>query len=126
MAIKLMSLRHVPADELDEIYALLDEHGIDFYETRVSAFAISTPALWLRDETQYAAARQLLDDYAVTRLASARETLQEQQRNGTARTMLDLLRERPLRFLFYLVLVVALVYFSIVPFWTFPFARQAP
>lgn len=119
MATKLMSLRNVPADELDDIYMLLEQHGIEFYETRVSAFAISTPALWLRDDTQYEAARQLLDDYAVTRLATAREALLEQQRNGTARTMLDILRERPLRFVLYLALVIGLVYFSIVPFWSF-------
>lgn len=119
MAIKLMGLRNVPADELDEIYALLAQHEIDYYETRVSAFGISTPALWLRDETQYLQARKLLDDYAIAREASAREALREQQRNGTARTTFGMLRESPLRFIFYLALVVALVYFSIVPFWSF-------
>lgn len=119
MAIKLMSLRNVPADELDEIYALLDQHEIDYYETKVSAFGISTPALWLRNEAQQTQARQLLDDYASARAASAREAFDEQQRNGTARTMLDMLRERPLRFVVYLALVIALVYFSTVPFWSF-------
>lgn len=119
MAIKLMSLRNVPPDELDEIYLLLDHNGIDYYETRVSAFGISTPALWLRDESQQTSARQLLDEYALARASAARETLREQQRSGTARTLFDIVRERPLRFVAYLALVIALVYFSTVPFWSF-------
>lgn len=119
MTIKLMGLHNVPADELDEIYALLDQHEIDYYETKVGAFGISTPALWLRDETQHTLARQLLDDYSVARAASAQENYREQQRSGSARTVFGMLREHPVRFVFYLALVATLVYFSTVPFWSF-------
>ena len=38
MATLLFRLRHVPDDEADDVRALLEENGIDFYET--------TPGNW--------------------------------------------------------------------------------
>ncbi len=115
MAIKLMNLRHVPDDELDEILLLLDEHDIHCYQTTAGMFGISLPALWLRDDGQYAEARVLLDGYAERRASEARRRWQQDVEAGRPRTLLDVWRERPLRTSFYLALVAALVYLSTVP-----------
>lgn len=117
MATKLMSLRNVPADELDDIIALLDEHDIAHHQTGAGILGISLPALWLDDGSQYAEARSLLDGYAERRASEARARWQSELAAGRQRTMFDIWRERPLQTLCYVVLVVGLLYVSTVPFW---------
>jgi Family of unknown function (DUF6164) len=117
MSSKLMSLRNVPADELDEIYALLDANAIGYYETTAGVFGISLPALWLPDDSQFAQARALLDAYAVQRSQQARASWQAGLEDGSRRTLAHMVREQPLRFVFYTLLIAALIYFSIAPFW---------
>ncbi|MFO7288296.1 MAG: DUF6164 family protein, partial [Gammaproteobacteria bacterium] len=48
MAKLLLNLRGVPDDEADEIRALLEEHGIAFYETPPSRWGVSAGGIWLR------------------------------------------------------------------------------
>lgn len=117
MAAKLMNLRNVPADELDEILTLLDEHSITYYETSAGVFGISLPALWLNDSSRYSEARALLDGYAERRASEAKLRWQAELDAGRRRTMWDIWRERPLQTACYLILVVGLLYVSTVPFW---------
>lgn len=116
MAVHLMSLRHVPEDELDEIHALLENRGIDVYETTAGTWGISLPALWLYDESQFAEARALLDAYAVERRERARREHAALKAAGKARTFVDIARENPVRVVLYLALAGAVAWFSLVPF----------
>lgn len=116
MAIQLLRLRGVPEDEVAELHALLQEHEVDYYETEAGNWGISMPALWLRDDADYARVRALLDDYQEARFRRVRAEYEELKRSGKARTVVDLLRENPVRFLLYLVLVGGLVYISTVPY----------
>lgn len=116
MAVLLMKLRLVPDDELAEIEALLDTHAIDYYATSAGTFGISLPALWLVDAGQLPQARELLETYAQQRQQQARELQQALQEAGRARTMLDIARENPLRFVLYLGFVAGLVALSTLPF----------
>ena len=118
MAVKLMNLRNVPDDELADIHALLDDHAIAYYETSAGTFGISLAALWLRDESQLEQVNTLLDEYARQRLATARAEFADLRNAGKTRTFADIARENPLRFVLYIVLVVAVVYFSVAPFVT--------
>lgn len=116
MAVLLMKLRLVPDDELAEIEALLEAHAIDYYSTSAGTFGISLPALWLVDAAQLPAARALLDRYADERQQQARALHEALRESGRARTMLDMARENPLRFVLYLVFVAVLVAVSTLPF----------
>jgi hypothetical protein len=116
VAVLLMKLRLVPDDELAEIEALLEAHAIDYYSTSAGMFGISLPALWLVDGAQLPQARSLLEDYAQQRRQQARSLQQALQEAGRARTMLDIARENPLRFVLYLGCIVALVALSTLPF----------
>lgn len=116
MAIQLMKLRHVPADELDEIHALLEARGIDVYETSAGTWGVSLPALWLHDASRLDEARTLLEAYAAERLERARREHAALKEAGQARTLLDIARENPLRFVVYLALAGATAWFSIAPF----------
>ena len=119
MAILLFPLRHVLHDEAEEVRALLSSHGIDFYETPASEFGISAGAIWLRDETQFKAARQLIDDYQAQRYATQRQRREELDRHGQRRTIVNILKENPLRFVFYLAVIAAVLYLSLKPFLAF-------
>ncbi|MGV3590998.1 MAG: DUF6164 family protein [Gammaproteobacteria bacterium] len=119
MAIHLMSLRNVPADELEEIQALLEANGIEVYETTVGSFGISMPALWLYNDTQLAQARALLDTYAEERRQRVQREHPELKAAGKARTFRDIAREDPVRFVVYLAAIGAVAWFALVPFLSF-------
>jgi len=116
MATQLVKLRHMPADELEEIHALMEAHEIEVYETSAGNWGISMPALWLSNDDQLSQAKALLEQYGeerFNRMRSEYETLKEE---GKARTFLDIARENPIRYVTYLVMIAGLFYISLVPF----------
>jgi hypothetical protein len=117
MAVLLMKLRLVPDDELAEIEDLLQAHELEFYTTTAGNWGISMPALWLVDDSRREEAKNLLEHYAVERQRRAREIYEAQRDAGKARTLWDMASENPLRWLLSLVMVAALLYVSLVPFW---------
>ena len=119
MPVQLMKLRGVPDDELAELYELLESEHIEFYETSAGNWGISLPALWLKDESQLEHAKSVLDHYHRQRFSSAREEYEKQKNEGRARGWLDLIRENPFQFILYMLIVLAMVYFSTVPFFSF-------
>jgi len=102
MPILLFNLRNVPEDEADEIRALLQQHGVEFYETPANRWGISGGGIWLADEERLAQARELIDRYQRERPARVR---------GEPRPPF-----RPLRALLYLAIVGLILYLSIKPF----------
>lgn len=116
MTKQLLKLRHVPEDELAEIYALLEQNDIEFYETPAGNWGISMPALWLVHDEQYKEARKLLDEYSEQRFRRVRQEYEGLKRAGKARTFMDIARENPLRVSLYLAIVIVLAYFSIAPY----------
>jgi hypothetical protein len=97
MAILLLNLRHVPDDEADEVRALLDAQGIDYYETRPGPFGISAGGLWLADPLQEERARLRLQEYQDERSRRAHEEREAERREGRLRGTWGLLRENPLQ-----------------------------
>ncbi len=119
MATLLFRLRHVPDDEADEVRALLDEHGIDYYETEPGNWGISMPALWLRDETQFDHATALLSEYQQQRAHRMQQEYAALRERGEAPTLWTSLRAQPVRFVFYTGLSAAILYLSISSFFSF-------
>lgn len=109
MAHKLFNLRGVPDDEADEIRALLQEHAIDYYETPAGNWGMSMPALWVKEEAQLEQALALLDGYQRQRRALIQE-------ESPQRTLAEMVREQPLRYFFYLLLILLVLYVSVSPF----------
>lgn len=116
MATQLIKLRHVPADELEEIHELLAAHEIEVYETSAGSWGISMPALWLRNDDQLDEARALLEQYAEDRFNRMRGEYESLKETGKARSFLDIAKENPLRYIAYIVMIGILVYISLVPF----------
>lgn len=99
----LLSLRDVPDDEADEVRALLDAHGIAFYETPPNRWGISAGGIWNTDPESAQRARDLIAAYQERRGATARAAYAAARREGRVQTLWSTLREQPLR-----VLVIAL------------------
>lgn len=116
MAARLFSLHNVPDDEAEEVRELLTNHALDFYESPEGNWGVSMPAIWLYDENQLPEARALIAEYQKKRLDRVREEYALLQRNAMNRTMLDVIRENPLRFVIYLAFIAMVIYFSIQPF----------
>ena len=95
MAKLLMNLRNVPDDEADEVRALLDQHGVRYYETRPSRWGISFGGIWLRDEAGFAAAQQLLATYQQERQQRACAEREADEREGTVETFWSVVRAEP-------------------------------
>jgi hypothetical protein len=116
MARLLLNLRNVPDDEADDVRRLLDRDGLDYYETRPSAFGISAGGIWLRDSAQHARAKAVLADYQQTRGDAARALRQQQLADGSAETFGSLLRRRPLFVLATLLAMLLAAVLVLLPF----------
>jgi hypothetical protein len=119
MAVLLFRLNGVPEDEAVEIRALLDENAIDYYETDAGRWGISMAGIWLRDDSQLQQARALIDAYQQQRFARAREEFEKRKAAGEVETMLGRAMRQPLRFIFYLLAILLILYLSLIPFMGF-------
>ena len=118
MARILMRLRLAPEDEVQDVRDLLDKHYIPWFETTAGKFGVSFPAIWLSEDEDWDRARALLDDYQSQRRENARAALEQQIDEGQAETFLSRLLSHPLQIVFIVLVVSAVTYFSIVPFFS--------
>jgi hypothetical protein len=116
MAKLVFALRGVPEDEAEEVRGLLAREGIPFHETGAGLLGISVPALWVEDKGDFQRARALIDVYQQTRSAEQREAFERARSEGRQHTVWQVLREDPLKLILYLAVVLAVLYFSIMPF----------
>jgi len=116
MAIQLFRLRDVPDDEAEDIRELLSCNGIDYYETPAGNWGISMPALWLHDHTQLAKARRLIEQYEDERAVRSYEEYDRLKKKRKNRTIIDGLKEHPVRFVISLAIMAVVIYLSIKPF----------
>jgi hypothetical protein len=116
MPVLLFKLRGAPADEVEEVRALLGAYGISFYETQAGHWGIGTAAIWLRDDGRYAEARTLLDEYQARRALRMRGEYEVARREGRTRGVLDVLRASPLAAIVALAFILFILYISLAPF----------
>lgn len=116
MAVQLISLRYVLEDEAEDIRQLLTQHHIEFYETPPGNWGISMPAIWLQDADDLDTAKALLERYQTERSQRIREEYEQLKAAGLHRTLLDELRENPIKVIAFVALAAAIAYFSVTPF----------
>ena len=116
MATLIFRLDGVPDDEAAEVRELLSRNDIEYYETDSGRWRISVGALWLRDDGQAAAARDLIEEYQVERGARMRAEHERQRLAGEHPTLRGRLFRHPLQFLLYVAAIGAVLYFSLAPF----------
>src|SRR5688500_2229030 len=97
MAKLLLNLRNVPDDEADDVRAMLDAHGIAFYETGPSMWGISAGGIWVTEDTAIVEAKRLMAEYQAQRQSRAQAEYAAAKRAGTAETFWRVLRAEPAR-----------------------------
>ncbi|MFW5444582.1 MAG: DUF6164 family protein [Methylococcaceae bacterium] len=109
----LFSLRGVPDDEAYEIRDLLEANNIDHYETSAGNWGISMPALWLNDNQDLVKAQKILNEYHNTRAIEQRMIYEQLKKDGGNKHILDVFKEKPLRFIIYIGAVAFVLYIYI-------------
>lgn len=112
----LFNLKNVPDDEAAEVRDVLSQHHIDYYETPPGKWGISVGAIWLKDASQLEKAKQLIDAYQQERHHRVKQAYAELQQAGEVEGALDRLKQKPLQFVFYVVIISLVIYFSLIPF----------
>lgn len=116
MAVLLFKLHDVPDQEAEEVRQLLRDHRFDFYETSAGRWRLSVAAIWLKDDSQAAAARAVIDEYQTELTAHARQAHAQLEAQGNAPTLWRKLSQQPLRFLLFIVAAVIVLGLSTLPF----------
>lgn len=105
----LLNLRNVPDDEADDVRALLDAHGIAYYETRPSMWGISAGGIFVTEDRAIVEANRLMAAYQEQRGTRARAEYAEAVRDGTAETFWTALRAEPGRVVLTLLAILFLL-----------------
>lgn len=114
MAELLFKLNGVPEDEAFAVRELLTDAGIDFYETHAGNWGVSLAAIWLKDDSELERAKALLQEYQERRLLAVRA----QAKDHPPETLWQRWSRYPLQVVAALILVGAILYFSVVPFFS--------
>lgn len=116
MSVILFKLRGVPEDEADAVRDILERNGIDYYETSAGRWRLGMAAIWLIDEEKQERATELIQQYQRERSLRIRKEYDKLKSEGKLETITDRIKQQPLQFLFYLVVILSIAYFSVKPF----------
>lgn len=105
----LLNLRMVLPDEADDVRDMLDANAIEFYETRPSRWGISHGGIWVTNDADIARAKALMATYQAERQARARAEQAAAVRDGTAETFGTVFRQDPLRVVFTVLGILAML-----------------
>ena len=119
MAKLLFRLNGVTDEEADDVRQLLDDHDLEYYETSAGRWGFSVAAIWLVDNDDFPAARDLLDDYQAERRERVRGDYDRAQKEGRAETLWQRWREDPVTLILVLIGLGVVIGLSTIPFFKF-------
>lgn len=112
----LFRLNGVPEDEADDVRTLLDQHQFDVYETNSGRWGITTAAIWLRNDDDYATARALIDDYQHQRQQEQRQAYLERIERGEIAPWFIRIQQNPMDHLAIVIAFIMIVGLLLWPF----------
>jgi len=115
MTALVFKLRNVPDDEAQQVRDLLNQHQVEFYETTAGNWGIAMPGIWVQDE-EVLRARELIDNYQVTRTQEQRKLYSQATTDGTAATLSARFKQHPFATLGVLLFCVFILYAMLAPF----------
>jgi len=116
MAKRLFNLRNVPDDEATQVRQLLDDQGIEYYETPARFWVFSMPAIWLIRDSDFEAASASIQRYQVQRQQQQRELYRQAKEQGRAPTLWRKFLQAPVQFILTLLAIAVVLYLSLKPF----------
>ncbi len=116
MAKLLFKLNSVPDDEADDIREILTQADIDFYETSSGMLGLSFAAIWLKEESEYPQASEIINKYQEQRLIQARANRQTLIANNEHIPYWQSLLATPFRVIGVVIFVLIVTYLTVSPF----------
>lgn len=113
MSKMIFRMRDVPDDEAEDIRALLDANGIDYFETFGGNWGISMPALWVKHPRQFLDARKIIDEYQLERIQRLRDGSLDVKGDKDLNTLWDSFKKKPFQFVSYWALISIVLFISI-------------
>lgn len=113
MAQLVFRLKNVPEQEAEDIRELLNEHGIEFYETSAGRWQISMAGIWVRDKAQAAQAKQLIAEDQAQRAQQASPITAKDWLAG----FLTHAKQNPVEFGFTFLGILLVLSLTLIPFW---------
>lgn len=117
MATLLYRLNDVPEDEADDIRQLLNEKGLEYYETHGGFFGLGVAAIWLTNDNQLLLAKAVIDEYQANRAIIQRQHYDELRANGEILGFGQAILQHPFRFVGIILLVCFVLLLTLLPFW---------
>ncbi|WP_404419886.1 DUF6164 family protein [Marinospirillum sp.] len=115
MAVLLFKLSNVPDDEAQEVRELLDEQGLDYYETTAGRWRLGVDAIWLSNNEDAEVASKLLRNYQQERRNKARQEQADLQARGQAPRFMDKLATQPGKVLLSGLGILAILALGLIP-----------
>lgn len=109
-------LRNVPEDEANDIRALMDETGVEWYETSAGNWGIAMPGIWLSNDEDLQKIRQKIEAYQKTRQSTMRQSYHQEVAAGRISTFTQRLQKHPLRTAGLVLFCLFILFVSINPF----------
>jgi len=112
----LFKLNSVPDDEAEEIRQMLDSAEIPFYETDSGRWGLGFAAVWMKEPEQLEHAKNLIQEYQMSRYQRVTEEHKAQQASGERISRVEFFLTSPIKFSILLIFAGLLAYFTVVPF----------
>ncbi|MFK7863516.1 MAG: DUF6164 family protein [Pseudohongiellaceae bacterium] len=112
-------MRDVPDDEAQDVRALLDANGIDYFETFGGNWGISMPALWVKNPSEFSKARDIIDEYQSARAQRIEQGDLKIDEGEDLKTLGDSFRKKPFQFISYWLLIAVVLFISIYYFFSY-------
>ena len=109
-------LRNVPEDEAIAVKELLDNHHIQWYETSAGNWGIAMPGIWVKNDQDTEKARQLINTYQTERQQQVRLEYAEKMQRGEIPTLLQQVKNYPVRVIGIVIFCLFILYAMINPF----------
>lgn len=117
MAHLLLNLYQATDDEAEDVRKLLDQYGIEWYETRPSFWGVSHGGIWVRHDADIARARRVFHAYQVERSDRVRAQWDAARAAGTAPTLWSSFRSNPSSFIGALLVALLMLGLVVLPVW---------
>lgn len=117
MAALLFRLNQVPDDEAEDVRQILDQAGIEVYESSAGFFGLGVAAIWLRHNEDLPRARDLINDYQKARAEKTRADYEARVNAGEEVGFWQQSLRHPFRLIGSAALVVLILAVIMLPFW---------
>lgn len=108
-------LKDVPEEEADGVRELLTDKDIEYFETDAGRWGISIGALWVKDNDDFDVARELIEEFQLQYRKDVQHQFEKDKQEGKVFGFWQRFSQYPLQVLAYLILILIVLAFTLLP-----------